>query len=135
MAKGEVFNGEPKNYEAMAKELLGDDDLFYIYQRAIDTYDKEMIARMHNMSVDQVKRGVYRRTKNDAVLIDDDIGEQVCREDSARSDSKESKTADKPLVKRLFTACSESLEFRLYPSCFDTPHRYRIGNITLCLLE
>ena len=87
----EVFNGDPKNDEAMARELLGDDDLFYIYQRAIDTYGKEMIARMHNMPVDQVKRGVYRRTKNGAVLIDSDTGEDVCREDSTQKTARNPK--------------------------------------------
>lgn len=71
----EVFTGDKKNDEAMAKELLGDDDIFFIYQRAIDTYGKESVAKMHNMPVDRVKKGVYRRTKNGAVLIDEDTGE------------------------------------------------------------
>ena len=86
-----MFNGDPKNDEAMARELLGDDDLVFIYQRAIDTYGKEMVARMHNIPVSKVKKGVYRRTKDGLELIHEDTGERVRQGDSPQKTARNRK--------------------------------------------
>lgn len=87
----EIFTGDKENDEAMARELLGDDDIFYIYQRAIDTYGVESVAKMHNMPVDKVKKGVYRRTKNGAVLIKEDTGEEDSAQQMARNEERPAK--------------------------------------------
>lgn len=66
----ELFNGDPKNDEAMREELLGDDDLFTVCRRTIDEYGKEFVAKFFRTLVEVVRPGLFRRTKDGPVLLE-----------------------------------------------------------------
>ena len=65
----ELFNGDKKNDDAFRKELLGDDDTFRIPRGDFAGFTKEQIARFHKMPVEQVRPGLFRRTKDGPVFI------------------------------------------------------------------
>lgn len=74
-ATGELFTGDIEKDKEKAKDLLEDEDLLYIFQGEINKDGKENVAKKHNMPVDRVKKGLYRRTKNGLVFLDDNTGE------------------------------------------------------------
>ena len=58
---GEIFTGDPKNDEAMARELLGDDDLVPLSDRRLREYSPEFIERVFHIPKEIQRNGWFRR--------------------------------------------------------------------------